>query len=354
MLALDARGGHRGPRGTFLKVRGASNFSLVFTVFGFALFAALLLRLDPAAIGERLHDAGWAVFPAFVLFVLNLCASTMAWRETVEPGDHARRVAFFPLLGAFWSGHAIDGVGVVTTGEVVKGALLARRVPAEESAAALVIYGFINAAVTVAATAIGPAIALFAFDLPADVVGSIFAVSALLVAGVFGLRCMLHRGAADSVVGLLERLPFARGVDLERFEERARLVDRRFQEFRTRHPAAFLRAVAWCSVAKVLQVCEAWILICAVLPDRSAAWLFVVALVSRSATLLIGWFAAFVPGRIGVAEGGAAALFDLLGIGAGAGLSFAILRRVRRVLVIFVGLVVSAGVAVRDRAWRTT
>lgn len=332
-----------------MRIRATADLNLIFVVLGVGLFAFLVFSLDPVVIGEQLRRAGWAVPPAFLLFVLNLCASTMAWRETIEPGEHGRRIPFVPLLGAFWSGHSIEGVGIATGGEFVKGTLLARRIPAEEAVAALIIYAFLNAVVTVGAAMIGPAIALFAFDLPRDVVVGILLASTLVAGTILAIWRMLQRGPADSIIRIVRRSPFTRNVDFERFERRARLVGRRVHEFRKERPAAFRRTILWCSTAKVLQVIEAWVLIYACLPDRNLEWLLVVALVSRSATLLINWLGAFVPGKIGVAEGGAAALFEVLGIGAGAGLSFSILRRARRVLVILVGLVISTAVAVRDR-----
>jgi uncharacterized membrane protein YbhN (UPF0104 family) len=319
-------------------------------VLGSALFFVLLFRLDPAEISRQLRLAGWAVAPAFGLFVLNLIASTMAWRETIEPGSHGVRVPFFPLFAAFWTGHSIEGVGIATGGEIAKGSLLAKRVPGEEAVSALVIYGFLNAAVTVISATVGPAVALLVFDLPSDIVGVLFAVSTSLALAMLALRWALHRGMADIAVRIADRFRFARGNDLLRFERRARLVEKRFRQFRVERPLAFRRALAWCSLAKLLQVAEAWLLIYACLPDSNLLWLLVVALVGRSATLLIGWVTAFVPGRIGVAEGGAAALFELLGIGAGVGLTFALLRRVRRMVVIPIGFVISAGSALRGRA----
>jgi hypothetical protein len=335
------------------KAGHAGSFALdlnsALAVLGSALFVALLFRLDPVEISRQLQLAGWAVAPAFGLFVLNLVASTLAWRETIEPGSHGARVPFFPLFAAFWSGHSIEGVGIATGGEVTKGSMLARQVPGEEAVAALVIYGLLNATVTIATAVIGPAIALLVFDLPSDVVGVLFAVSASLALAMLALRCMLHRGMADAAIRIAERFGLARGTKLLRFEVRARLVEKRFHEFHSERPGAFRRALAWCSLAKLLQIVETWLLIYACLPDRSLLWLLVVALVGRSATLLIGWITAFVPGRIGVAEGGAAALFELLGIGAGVGMTFAILRRVRRLVVIPIGLVISVGSTLRAR-----
>ncbi len=332
--------------------RRIPSLNLVFLVLGIALFVLLILKLDPHEVGQQLKRAGWALVPAFIAYTLNLCASTMAWREAIQPGAHGRRIPFGPLLAAFWAGHAINGVGIGGIGEVFKGTLLARRIPAEESVAALVIYNYMNGMVTIAFAVIAPAIALFAFDLPRDVVAGVFGLALLFLLGILLLRTMLRRGMVGRLMRSMKRLPFMRQIDAEKLEERGRVIDERFAEFRARRPASFRRIVAWFAVSRLMQVAETWVMIYAFLPDRDPWWLLAVALVSRSLTHLVAWATAFVPARVGTAEGGTAALFELLGIGANVGLSFAILRRIRRLLGIAVGFIILGGMTLKERRER--
>lgn len=321
--------------------------NVVSLLLGIALFVGLVLGMDTRAVGDQLTLAGWTLLPAFPLFVLNLASSTMAWRETIQPGEHGHRARFGTLLAAFWAGHAINGVGITAVGEVIKGNMMARAVKGDEVVASLVIYGFLNAAVQVAFTVVAPAICLIWLELPTDVVAGIFGLSAAFGMVLFGVRWLLRRGMAGRLLSALQRLPFVELRNVEKLEAQAALVDSRVREYRTNRPASYRRAIAWSALSRVFQTLEVLAILYGLFPDKAFAWLFLLALLAQATNQLVGWLGAFVPGRVGVAEGGSTLLFELLGLGPVLGLSLGILRRIRRVLGIAVGLVIAAVVEMR-------
>lgn len=319
-------------------------FNAVVLSLGVALFVWLLLAMDTAEIGALLARAGWSLAIAFPLYVLNLACSTAAWRACLRPP-----VPFLPLLGAFWGGHAINGLGITAMGEVVKGTLLARHAEGEEIVASLVLYGYLNAIVAVAFSVLGPAVCLLWLDVPSDVVAAIFGAAAGfgLLVGAFGVA--LRRGLLGKLVGVGARLRIVKPERVERMRERAAMVDERVRGFRRERPGAYLRALALSSAARLLQVLEVCVLLAALMPERDLAFVALLGLFAHSAAQLLSWALAFVPGRVGVAEGGTALVFELLALRPELGLSLAILRRVRRTAGIAIGLVIALVVESRSR-----
>ena len=127
------------------------------------------------------------------------------------------------------------------------------------------------------------------------------------------------------------------------------MVDERVRGFRRERPGAYLRALALSSAARLLQVLEVCVLLAALMPERDLAFVALLGLFAHSAAQLLSWALAFVPGRVGVAEGGTALVFELLALRPELGLSLAILRRVRRTAGIAIGLVIALVVESRSR-----
>lgn len=340
-------------------------FNVLVVLLGVGLFVGLLLGLDTRAIVEQLARSGWVILPAFPIYVANLLCSVMAWRECIEPGagrgaggEHGRRVRVSTLLKAFWAGHAVNGVGVAAMGEVVKGNLLARELKGEEALASLVIHGYLNGLSIVALTVFGPAVCLLWIDLPSDVVGAIFGVTSLFCLVFLGLRVLLRRGVAVAVLGRVAKLPVVDESKVLKLEAKAAFVDERVRRFRQERPASLRRAVAWSFGARALQTLEVWVLLLGLAPATEALpaddplTLLLLALLTHSTAQIIRWAAAFVPARVGVAEGGMAALFRMLGLGTEVGLSLAILRRVRRMLGFGIGLAIAAAAEARFESGR--
>jgi hypothetical protein len=312
----------------------------LFLALGVALLVVMLLRLDAAEVWERILASGWALVPAFGAYCGSLLVSTLAWGR-LFPREH--RARFGPLFAAFWAGHAVNMVTPGgATGTVLKGTLLARRIDGEEVTASLVTYSYFDAVSMICFTTAGPLLCLLWYDVPAQVVGGLLALSGVLGLGALGLRVLLRRGLAADAVRLAGRVPFLRLRNLERLEERAGRVDVRVQEFRRSQPADFRATVAFFVMARAFQVLEAFFLLLPLVPEESAGGLLLLALLTQSTNQLINWLAAFVPARVGVAEGGIALLYQLLGMGAGVGLAYGLLRRARVVVGVSIGLVIGA------------
>lgn len=331
-----------------MKGRTARAFNAFFLILGVALLVLLVARLDTEQVGRQMADAGWMLLLAFAAYVGTLVFSTLAWHQLIDPSASTAR--FPQLFGAFWAGHAINGItpggGL---GEVLKGTILGKRMEGEEIVASIVVYTYLTGILVVAFTALGPLLCLLLLDLPTAVIGVLVGLTAVMCAAMILVRVMLRRGLAAQIIRGLQKLPFIRIADPEALARRAEEVDRRVRRRRQLRPVAFAWAMVFLVVVRVLQALEVWVLLLALLPDRNPGWVLLLAMLAKSATQIIAWSTAFVPGRVGVLEGGSALLFKLIGLDPTTGLSMEILRRVRKVGGIAVGLVLGAVLEWRAR-----
>ena len=145
-----------------------------------------------------------------------------------------------------------------------------------------------------------------------------------LSAVVFGIAFvfLLGRGALLSPI---VRLAGTRAPGWLRSAESTELLVR---SFRHRQPTVAAKVLALETIAQVLALVEVAAVLWSIGTRTSA--LHIVAI--ESAGRLVKIFAAWVPARLGVDEGGAAASFALLGLSPGAGLTLALARRFRDLL----------------------
>jgi len=309
---------------------------------GVGLLGALLWRTDTTELATRLSGAWMFFVPAFAAYVLNLVASSASWRATFGGSTHTQP-SLRTMVMAFWVGHAVNGLTPgATAGEVVKSRILAREVGGEEAAASVVIYNYWNLVSTLAFTLLAPLLALPFLALPASVMWGIFGLGSVFGLGLLAVGLLLRRGLGRPAVRILAKLPFVHIKNLEQLERKAADVDARVRRFRKDEPAAHRRVLGFALLARLALTAESALLAWGVLPHHDLAYLLPLALLIQSASKLLGWLTAFVPGRVGVAEGGVMMLFGLLSLPTAAGLTYGVLGRLRHLLGMGIGMLIAS------------
>jgi hypothetical protein len=229
---------------------------------------------------------------------------------------------------------------VVASGELLKGSMISHEVKPADIVASLAVYHYLNVWMMLGFTALGPLLALLFGDLPRPWIGAMFGVSGALAAGWALIGFLLRRGLGGKLVRFVGRLRFLRPKKAEALERRAAEVDRRIKEFRRERPKRFRRALLFATLPRLTVIIEAFVVLSVLAPDIAPGHILLIALLTQSAQQMINWVAVFVPGRIGVAEGGLALLYEQLGLDPVTGLSFAVLRRMRKLLAAGAGFAV--------------
>jgi len=321
---------------------------LAFFVLGMGLFAGVVSQLDVHALLAHMKQAGWMLLPAYLAFFCNLACSTAAWYQTIESST---RPSFWRLFTTFWAGTAVNGITPGGAGgELLKGSLLAESTGKDEAITSLVVYNYLTAISVLGFTVLGPVPALLFLDLPRAVLLGLCGVTSCFGVALLGVRYVLRKGLAGRVLGLAARLPFVRMQDLDKKRARAEQVDARVWDYRKRRPRAFRRMLLFAFLVRVFMVLELWCFYLALMPERTPYWLFVFALLTQSASQIIGWIGVLVPGCAGVMESGVAGVFALLGLDPTLGMSTELLRRVRKLTAIGIGLLIGSALGARREA----
>jgi Uncharacterised protein family (UPF0104). len=320
-----------------VKVRAGTIVHLGSLTLGAVLFAMLVRRLDMREVALRLHQVGLWFGLHCAFYLLGIMVTTAAWQQLIDPAHS--RARFRDLFAAFWVGHAINMVTPgASLGEVVKNTIMQEKVDSAEMVASLVIFNFMSTVSMLTFNLIGPLMCLWLLDLPARVVLLIFGVGLVFFVPMTLLWLMLRAGAASHAVRLLAKLPFVRFKDPAAIVAKAASVDVRIHEARIRRPRRFWWAVACLAAARLMNVAEYWALLLALVPGRGPAWLFVLAMLTQTSSYLLAWVLTFVPAQVGVAEGNTTMLYNLLGLGSSLGFAMEILRRIKGLMGIAVGL----------------
>ncbi len=287
---------------------------------GLLLAAWLLASHGLSGTLALLHQAGWAIPPVVAFHLLQLLASSEAWRAaTPRPG----RPGVLAFLLLRWVREGVNTMLPVAQigGEVVGARLLHRRgVPLPAAVAGSVGDVAAGMLTQAAFTLIGLAllVALSGLSVQAEwliaLTAAALAGGALLAGAVrWGwagrpgrwLGARLRRAAAQGMPGLRGLGPALRGLARDR---------------RALARCGGLHAVSW-----MLGGTEVWLALHAL--DVQPG--FAQALSIEALGLAIRAAAFFVPGALGVAEGGYVLVCGLFGLGPDVAIALALLKRLR-------------------------
>lgn len=253
------------------------------------------------------------------------------------------KISYPRVLVAQASGLAINRLTPGNSlGEPVKVTMLMAHVPEAAAVSAIVMFNVASYVVATSAIAIGVVITLLAIDLPGYGELIVLLVTAGMLAAVSGLVVLARRGALSTLLRGGRRIRVLSEARAERWGKRLAEIDgniRRFGDPATRR--ALLCAIG----SRVLNMAGALVILIATGVELT------VPLVAGtlSVGILITWISNVVPLGLGLADGGNYALYGLLGGSPAMGLEFAMINRVRTVVLASMGLSMLAIGNVVDR-----
>ncbi len=308
-------------------------------LLGLLTLIGLVWHVGPGRLVETITALGPAtlaiiLLPSLVMYLVE----AYGWRVTLV--NHARSLSFGRLLAIRTAGEVVN----MTTptaymgGEPLKAFLLSRyQVPMVDGLASVVIAKTIMSLAEVLFILIGLGLGLWllggagsaAQTLAAAVIGV-----GLLLVGVLAFVFVQRRGLFTWGLSMLRTVGLCIGY-LEAREEKLRSVDHTILTFYNEHRGAFalsslLYLLGWMAEAVEVYV----ILACLGGPVSIPSSIAIGAL---SVFIKGGTF--FIPGSLGAQEGGNLLLLKAFGYSDVTGLTFALLRRVRELVWIGIGLV---------------
>ncbi len=303
-------------------------FRSLATVAGLAIMVILIVRVgSDEALTATARALGWRSLLVCLPFALIMSVDTLGWRYAFAYD----RVPFLRLVAARIAGEAVNVLTAVAPvgGDAIKVWFLRPHVPYQESIASVIV----------AKTTITLSQALF---LLIGVIAAVaLAVDARLVRAMLWLLLVELIGAggflAVQVAGSLSRgarlLSRVKKLDALAGAEN---LDRTLQRFYRREWRRFALSVGFHLLGWLMGALETWLFLRVLQIPASLT----TALVIETLGSAVRFATFFVPGSLGALEGANTAAFAALGLGAPAGLAFSLLRRLRQVVWIGLGVLV--------------
>jgi len=318
-------------------------------LLGLGLLVYVINRVGVQPLFDALLRIGFGFFVIVGLSGLRHVLRTIAMRAAV-PAEH-RRITFRQAFAARLGGEAISFLTFTgpLLGEATKVALLRKRIPLTYGVPALVVDNLIYNLSVVFFILSGAVVMLVKYPLPPQV-----NIVLLIIAAVAALGIVIAIVAAKRrvmlltwIVDRLAQLRLSPKVILKRRQHIYHL-ELKVYDFYKHHPAAFFAMVGCNLLAHVSSVAEVFLALKMLGFETGVAQAYII----ESLTKVINAVFAFVPGTIGVYEGGTEVILQKgLGFTPAAGLALALVRKAAIVCWTSIGLLVLTSRTLPN-AWR--
>ncbi len=318
------------------------------TLGGIALFSYFIYSIGLDEILSGIANIGFAGFGIILLiYFLRVCARATAWKLSVYD-DHS--VGLRDTIPAVIIGEALSAMiplGILVSG-TAKAVAIRHRVPLVVGLSSVATENLFYSIVTGLFIVLGAVNFLRNFDLPEGWILTIdIFIAAVFILIFFIILMVLRQWHFASE--LCEKL-YERGI-ATRFLENGRMQVRLFENliygFYRRYPRRFLPIILMQVAFHSLGIIEAWFILSRVSEQVIS---FYTAFLLESVNRVTLTLFKLIPFLVGVDEAGAQFVTDTLMLGAGVGVTLAIIRKGRVLFWAMVGvtLIVKRGLSVRE------
>lgn len=307
---------------------------ILFLGLGIWLAIVVFRHLELDKLAEAFRHLGWKVVILWSIPLLWLLAQTLAWHLTVE--ETGAHISFGRLLIIKMTGDAINPLTPLgfIGGDPVRFSMLKKKMPGIISAVSVVLDRTVQSLAIVVMLIFTLILAPFRLELP-SVWKILFPIMTAIMAAI--LWFSIHHQSKGIFVRL-SHLVQKVGVSPQKIEslrEELHHVDKRLFQFYRHSPGRFLAVLVCHLVGRLGLVFEIYVIAFLLgTPLHLDGALFMAML-----AVLINIFFVFIPAGMGVLEGGYGALGILLKIGPTAGVAIQLIRRLRALFWILVGVV---------------
>ncbi|VUZ85375.1 membrane protein [Candidatus Methylomirabilis lanthanidiphila] len=297
-------------------------------LLGLVLLGVLLARIDLSPVFDQVRSLSWGLLILLFPCGLTTILDTVGWR-------YAFRGALLPLsilLPVRLAGKAFNTTSLTATlgGEPVKIYLLHPQVSVEEGAASVVIDKTTALLAQICVLLLGIVFSPLVLPVGSPFVFGMVGLAILGALAIAGFVMAQRHGLFGRSLRILNRLGFRWHGGLET----AQGLDEAIATFYTIHRPRLALSYLFHLMGSLVGIVEVYLILWLLGFPISLTTAIVIEAFS-SAIKAVGFL---IPGAIGVEEGGNMAIFMALGLTAGGGLSFSVVRRIRELVVVVVGL----------------
>ncbi|HEY6119350.1 MAG TPA: ABC transporter permease [Pyrinomonadaceae bacterium] len=311
-------------------------------LLGFGLLIYVIHRVGVQPIFDALLRVGFGFIFVLAISGTRHVLRTIAMRAAV-PAEH-RRISFLQAFTARLGGEAISFLTFTgpLLGEATKVALLRKRIPLTYGVPALVVDNLLYNLSVVFFILSGACVMLVTYHLPPLVYWVLLGIALIAALGIAAAalaarrRVMLLTWSIDQMA----RLRLSPKVILRK-RHHVYHLESKVYDFYKHHPAPFFGMIACNLAAHATSVIEVFVTLRLLGFQPALAQAYII----ESLTKVINFAFAFVPGTIGVYEGGTEVILQTLGFAAATGVTLALVRKA--------GIVVWTSIGLLILTWRT-
>ncbi|VVE54880.1 membrane protein [Pandoraea pneumonica] len=316
--------------------------AIVSLTLGIALFVALLIWQGAGSVMSTLAMAGWGLLPIAAFHVVPLVLDAAAIQVLVAKSCSLRRAVL-----TRWTGESVNSL--LPAGQIGGPIAMVRQMkqsgmPGREAAAAITVSTTLQAVAQIVFALLG--LAVFGISATHDSDGGLWVpmllATALISALLYAFYIAQRRGIFGWAFRTLSKMSSKRDWSslLDRADAVDEIVQRMYGQRRQVLASFALSLVGW-----IVGTAEVWLILQFI--GHPVSW--VDAMLLESLGQAIRGAAFFVPGSLGVQEGGYLLLAPLVGLPADAALALSLAKRTRELLLGVPGLVY---LHFSERGWR--
>jgi putative ABC transport system permease protein len=307
-------------------------------LLGLGLLFYVINRVGVQPLFDALLRIGFGFFVVLGLSGLRHVLRTISMRAAV-PAEH-RRITFRHAFAARLGGEAISFLTFTgpLLGEATKVALLRKRVPLTYGVPALVVDNLIYNHSVVFFVLSGAVVMLLRYPLPPGVYVVLLIIAAVAASGIL-IAAIAAKRRVMLLTWIIDRLGELRLSPKVILKRRHHIyhLEQKVYDFYKHHPGAFFLMIACNLLAHAASVAEVFLALKMLGFQPQVAQAYFI----ESLTKVINFVFAFVPGTIGVYEGGTEVILQKgLGFTPAAGLALALVRKAAIVVWTSIGLLV--------------
>ena len=307
-------------------------------ILGLGLLIYVINRVGVQPLFDALLRVGFGFFVILGLSGLRHVLRTVSMRAAVPP-EH-RRISFRNAFAARLGGEAISFLTFTgpLLGEATKVALLRKRVPLTYGVPALVVDNLLYNLSVVFFVLSGAVVMLLRYPLPPGVYLVLITIAAVAASGIL-VAAIAAKRRVMLLTWLIDRLGELRLSPKVILKRRHHIyhLESKVYDFYKHHPGAFFLMIACNLLAHAASVLEVFLALKMLGFQPQVAQAYII----ESLTKVINFAFAFVPGTIGVYEGGTEVILQKgLGFTPAAGLALALVRKAAIVVWTSIGLLV--------------
>jgi len=312
-----------------MKTTSRTTVNVLFLAVGALALALLVQQVGPARLLSQLRQIGWAFAVVLLIELASNATSCRGWMHTFPRED---RPGYWRLLSTGLASLSVAGIlPSGQAGELAKGNLLRGHARPTTIVSSLLFFNYLHMLTTCVVVLAGAALGLSSGRFSRQTAGWTLGIGLIVMVGTLGFGAMLRLDALERLVGWARKLPFRKLRPSENAWTSARTIDTALRAFRR---VDLLKSAFWLTVGRLFQVLEVYVVLRGLglpegLPEVSMVY---------SATSLANYLLMILPAREGFLEGSSYVVFGLLGLSAAGGLSFEVVRRLRKVVYQVLGL----------------